>query len=82
MVTLCARCGAEMNCEPLGACWCKELPHGPMPSADAQALQSRQAGQPSRSGGTPLPEPIGTGCLCRACLESDLREQGLPRQGT
>ena len=58
MDTRCARCGAEMRCEPAGDCWCKELPHGPMPEATV------------------------TGCLCRVCLENDLRELGLLREAS
>jgi hypothetical protein len=34
MDRICSRCGAEMECNPEGDCWCKEMPHGPM-AADA-----------------------------------------------
>jgi hypothetical protein len=33
MEVRCASCGAVMNCNPEGDCWCKELPLGPMPVA-------------------------------------------------
>jgi len=33
METRCAQCGAAMNCQPEGGCWCAELPHViPMPT--------------------------------------------------
>jgi hypothetical protein len=30
--TKCAQCGAAMNCQPEGGCWCAELPKVPMPA--------------------------------------------------
>jgi len=82
MGTRCARCGASMNCEPAGDCWCKELPHGPMPKVDVSALipQHSQVQQPRQAGAqhaAPLEELTATGCLCRGCLQQDLRAQGL-----
>ena len=80
MDTRCARCDAAMSCDPAGDCWCKELPHGPMPMANIVEPQSRQAGEQhsleARDKPTPLPV-AETGCLCRDCLERDLRAQGL-----
>jgi hypothetical protein len=48
MQTKCARCGAVIDCQPEGNCWCAELPRIPMP------VETK-------------------GCLCRTCLEEDVR---------
>jgi hypothetical protein len=34
MKTQCARCGAELLCDPAGDCWCKKLPHARMPARE------------------------------------------------
>jgi hypothetical protein len=38
MKTKCARCGAEMRCDPGGQCWCVELPFRAMPEAPEACL--------------------------------------------
>jgi hypothetical protein len=40
MEKLCAQCGAAMNCQPEGGCWCAELPKVPMP-AEAEGCLCR-----------------------------------------
>ena len=81
MDTRCARCDAAMSCDPAGDCWCKELPHGPMPAGNILEPQSRQAGAQhsleARDKAAPLQEARVTGCLCRDCLQRDLRALGL-----
>jgi hypothetical protein len=73
-----------MSCNPAGDCWCKELPYGPMPVGNILEPQSHQAGPqpPSKVGtGATLPQATGaTGCLCRDCLQQDLKAQGLLSQ--
>jgi hypothetical protein len=74
MEICCVRCGAAMSCDPAGDCWCKELPHGPMPTTKIVELESRQVGAQHAA---PLQETLVTGCLCRECLVGDLRAQGV-----
>ena len=38
--TKCAQCGAAMNCQPEGGCWCAELPKVPTP-AEAEGCLCR-----------------------------------------
>jgi hypothetical protein len=39
MGTVCARCGAGMECHPEGGCWCAKLPAArPMPKAGEKCL--------------------------------------------
>src|SRR4051812_46732600 len=48
MKTRCSRCQAPMfcaltgatSCDPQGACWCADLPHGPMPGKSAGPAES------------------------------------------
>jgi hypothetical protein len=80
IMTRCARCGAEMGCDPAGNCWCKNLPRGSVMRTNAEMVDLR-AGQDraqSGPGGTPTERATAAvGCMCRACLTRDLQAQGL-----
>jgi 23S rRNA (adenine2503-C2)-methyltransferase len=44
MTTRCSRCQAKMACDPQTACWCADLPHGPVPAMSGKDMATASAG--------------------------------------